>query len=71
MNPEGKECFYRMLQGYYYDTSPACDIPLLDGRLRFWDEHKRKKMIGDIELHCQRLDDENNGFGTVDYYGGF
>lgn len=71
MNPEGKECFYRMLQGYYYDTSPAGDIPLLDGRLRYWDEHKRKKMIGDIELHCQRLDDENNGFGTVDYYGGF
>ena len=69
-NPEGKEAFYKLLQGYYYDTSPEGTIPLFNGRLRFWDESKRKKIITDIEAHCQRIDDEQNGIGPVNYYEG-
>ena len=69
-NPEGKEAFYKLLQGYYYDTSPEGTIPFFNGRLRFWDESKRKKIITDIEAHCQRIDDEQNGIGPVNYYEG-
>lgn len=70
MNPEGKECFYKLAQGYYYDTSPEPTVPTFDGRLRFWDEHKRKQIITDIEAYCQRLDDEQHGIaqGPVNYY---
>ena len=72
MNPEGKECFYKLAQGYYYDTSPEPTVPTFDGRLRFWDEHKRKQIITDIEAYCQRLDDEQHGVdqGAVNYYEG-
>ena len=34
-------------------------------------EHNRKKILEDIEIHCHNEDKESNKFGSVDYYGEF
>ena len=67
-NPEGKEAFYKFLEGYWYDTEPikqACDFT---GKLRFYGDKERRKLIESLDAYCKSVDDQQYQTGYAESY---
>ena len=67
-NPEGKEAFYKFLNGYWYDTEPIKQACEFTGKLRFYDEKSRRKLIDSLEEYCKAVDEEQYQYGHESYY---
>ena len=67
-NPDGREIFYSLRGGYYFDPSDLPRIPDLYPGWRFYDKKTRDKICQRIETHC-RENEVNEEMNKVEFYG--
>jgi hypothetical protein len=67
-NPDGKECFYGLHQGYFYDDSPLFGVSFRRG-LHHYSQKDRTKIIGEIERYCKEETDRVTADKMDDFYG--
>lgn len=66
-NPEGREIFYTLREGYFFNVS---DIPQVDGLehgWRFYNAKTREKIARRIEEYC-RDTEQNDEMNNVNFY---
>lgn len=68
-NPEGREQFFRLLDGYFYDSSPIQEIPDYNPHLVFWAEKDRKRLIDSIGDYCKQIAEIQKTQEIIDFYG--
>ena len=68
-NPDGKEVFYILREGYFYETDGGKEMPMLKGNLRYYGEKDRGEYIKAIQQRCRELADMNIADEIVDFYG--
>lgn len=67
-NPDGKEQFYTLERGYYYDNSPLPCVSYRRGFF-FYPKKERERIIAEVERHCKRVADEQMANESVSFYG--
>jgi hypothetical protein len=67
-NPDGKEQFYSLARGYFYDDAPLPDVNYKRG-LRFYNKRERNKIISEIETYCKRATEEKKADEMANFYG--
>lgn len=68
-NPEGKELFFKLTDGYFYDTSKVEEVEGLRSGFQFLKDSDRKKIIDSIEGYCKSVSESNITQNLVDFYG--
>lgn len=68
-NPDGKEMFYVLREGYFYETSASREVPMLNSALRYYGEKDRGEYIKAIQQRCKELSDINDANEPVEFYG--
>lgn len=67
-NPEGREIFYTLRHGYYFDAGDLpCTISDLKRGWRFYDKKTREKVTQRIESHCRERE-VNDEMCNVEFY---
>lgn len=67
-NPEGKEQFYQLARGYYYDNSPVPHVSFKRG-FRFYPRKERERILAEIERYCKATTDQHIADEIVGFYG--
>lgn len=67
-NPEGKEQFYQLSRGYYYDNTPLPHVGYKRG-FRFYPRKERERVVAEIERHCKHMTEQHVADEVVNFYG--
>ena len=67
-NPDGKEQFYTLAKGYYYDNAPLPHVSFKRGFF-FYPRKERERIITEIERYCKNIADERIATDVVNFYG--
>lgn len=66
-NPDGKEQFYTLTNGYYYDNSPIDGIGFTRG-FSFYPKKDRDRIVNEIECYCKHLTDKARTGKVENFY---
>ena len=66
-NPDGKEQFYSLSNGYYYDNSPIAGIGFSRG-FAFYSKKERDKITNEIECYCKDLSEKQRTGNAENFY---